>query len=167
MDNSSRIQLDKLIKEYKTEDTTNKIRKLKHSKKIHKDVECMEKLKQSHSRTRINTPTIFRGMCEKNCKFLYDNYTNIFNKLYKDELNLETMNRFLNILREIEEGIVDQHEGSYKVGQILKELYVDSAIRHKKNDENKDNKRKNSKDKKAKKQKTLSWNEYKLLHSMD
>ena len=39
------------------------------------------------------------------------------------------MNRFLNVLRQIEDGEMDQHEGAFVVGTLLKEIYVDSALR--------------------------------------
>jgi hypothetical protein len=61
--------------------------------------------------------------------FLFMNYTDIFNKICKDELNLEIMYQFLIILQAIEDGQVDQHEGSVLVGKLLKELYIDSALR--------------------------------------
>ena len=32
-------------------------------------------------------------------------------------------------MREIEDGKLDQHEASFKVGTILKEMYVDSALK--------------------------------------
>jgi hypothetical protein len=37
--------------------------------------------------------------------------------------------RFLDVLRQIEDGELDQHEGSFVVGTLLKELYVDSALK--------------------------------------
>ena len=52
---------------------------------------------------------------------------------------------------------IDQHEGSVMVGQILKELYIDSALR-------KDKKRK-VKDKvvRSRKGKDITWNDYKKI----
>jgi len=47
----------------------------------------------------------------------------------KDEIDLKILNKFLNVLRRIEDGEIDQHDGSYLVGQLLKELYVDSALK--------------------------------------
>jgi len=47
----------------------------------------------------------------------------------KDELNLGIMLRFIKVLQLIEDGHVDQHEGSAIIGKFLKELYVDSALR--------------------------------------
>ena len=33
------------------------------------------------------------------------------------------------MLHAIEEGHVDQHEGSFEVGKLLKQIYIDSALR--------------------------------------
>jgi hypothetical protein len=35
----------------------------------------------------------------------------------------------LDILKKIEDGQLDQHEGSFMVGSILKDIYVDSALK--------------------------------------
>ena len=37
--------------------------------------------------------------------------------------------KLINVLKNIEEGDVDQHEGSVVVGKILKEMYIDSALK--------------------------------------
>jgi hypothetical protein len=63
------------------------------------------------------------------CGFLFTYYTDIYNKIRKDEIDLKILNQFLNILRRIEDGEIDQHEGSFIIGTLLKELYVDSALR--------------------------------------
>ena len=33
------------------------------------------------------------------------------------------------MLKKIEDGMVDQHEGSFMVGTLLKKIYVDSALK--------------------------------------
>ena len=48
----------------------------------------------------------------------------------KGELDLTIMTKMLVILKLIEDGKVDQHEGSAMFGKVLKELYIDSAIKH-------------------------------------
>ena len=53
----------------------------------------------------------------------------MFNKLLKDELDLTIMTKLLAVLKLIEDNKVDQHEGSVMVGKILKELYIDSAMK--------------------------------------
>ena len=47
----------------------------------------------------------------------------------KDELNLNILRKFIDTLRDIEDGIIDQHEASVKIGEILKQLYIDSALK--------------------------------------
>tara|TARA_Y100000780_G_scaffold232460_1_gene264204 strand:- start:3209 stop:3709 length:501 start_codon:yes stop_codon:yes gene_type:complete len=166
MDDKTRIQLDRLIKENNVEETTDKIRSLKHSRLIKNDINTMTRLKREQSRLRKSSPSMFKDMCLRQCKFLYDNYTNIFNKLYKDEIDLDIMNTFLDVLRGIETGQLDQHEGSFKVGQILKELYIDSALKREKNYEESEEKRKGSKETK-KPCKNINWNSYKMLHGVE
>jgi hypothetical protein len=48
----------------------------------------------------------------------------------KDEIDLLIMTKMLTILKLIEDSKVDQHEGSAMFGKVLKELYIDSAIKH-------------------------------------
>jgi hypothetical protein len=60
---------------------------------------------------------------------LFTYYTDIYNKVRKDEIDYNILFQFLDVLKKIEDGLVDQHEGSFEVGTLLKKLYVDSAIR--------------------------------------
>lgn len=166
MDDKTRIQLDKMLKQNNTKNTTEQIRSLKHSKNIKKDIDTIQKLKLSHSRLRVSNPGQFKSMCKKQASFLYSNYMNIFTKLIKDELDLDIMKKFLQVLRNIEEGHLDQHEGSYKIGTILKELYVDSAIKNQRKREMYDKKNKKS-SKTSKPKDKISWKEYKLIYSQD
>ena len=93
--------------------------------------------------------------------FLWQNYTNIFNKLFEDYLDLEILYKFIKLLSDIEEGKTDQHEASAKVGQILKEIYIDSALRENKS---KESKRKKKLEKPKKTGKNISWSQYKKGH---
>ena len=104
-------------------------------------------------------PNEFDMMCRSKCKFLFDNYTDIFNKVKKSEIDLKLLSQFLGILKQIEDGELDQHEGSYQVGSILKQIYIDSALQREKNTE-KRNKKHVKKPKQAR-NKDISWSEYK------
>ena len=157
MNTSEKLNLKKLIREYKHESTTEKIRTLKHSLKIREDVTKIIELKKKYNRVDAKT---LRNMVEKQCFFLYTNYTNIFNKVYKENIDLNLLNNFLKILQTIEDGECDQHEASYKVGQLLKKIYIDSAVREA---DRKDKKYKKEK-KPVKKPKKISWKEYKILN---
>ena len=151
MNDEARLKLKNMVNEYKPEETTDKIRKLKHSRKIKSDVMQMLKIKKNNSRLKMET---VKKMCENQCSFLRENYTNIFNKLFKGDLDLMLLDRFISILKDIEDGKLDQHEASAQVGTILKEIYIDSALRE-------DKKREKSSKKKEKKIKKVSWNDFK------
>ena len=159
MDDKQRLDLSKMLKEYQTEETTDKIRELKHSKKIKEDVGIMINLKSRYSRMEKNENTRFKELCRSHCSFLYNNYTNLFNRLFKNELDLNILSQFIHILSNIENGTIDQHEGSYMVGQILKKMYIDSALKQEKHMEEKDNKKQPKK-----RAKNISWKEYKKIN---
>jgi hypothetical protein len=136
-DANQRLELSKMMKEYNVEDNTEKIRTLRHSDPIQENIIIMENLKKQYSRLRKTNKAQFRQMCEKRCHFLYNNYTNIFNRLYNDEINLQILLKFIEILRQIEDRKIDQQEGSYLVGSLLKKMYIDSALTREKKLENK------------------------------
>jgi len=152
MDSQDRLNLKRLISEYKPEETTSKIRTLKHSSKIKEDVERYLMLKSKYARLPRETQ---EKMYRNQCNFLYINYTNIFNKLIKEQLDLSILYRLLMVLKAIEEEKYDQHEGSVKVGEILKQLYIDSALKGGDQNEKKPKKERKRKGKK------ISWEEYK------
>jgi hypothetical protein len=154
MNKEDKLNLKKIVNNYNPIETTEKIRDLKHSEKIRENVTTYLELKNKYKRLSKDQ---FTNIVQKKCYFLYENYTNIFNKLIKDELNLTILNKFLFILHKIEKGDIDQHEGSVMVGNILKELYIDSALR-------KDNKRnENKKTERTRKGKNITWNDYKKI----
>lgn len=152
MDSQDRLNLKRLISEYKPEETTEKIRELKHSTKIKEDVERYLKLKSKYARLPRQTQI---QMYQNQCTFLYENYTNIFNKLIKEQLDLTILYRLLIVLKGIEDEKYDQHEGSVMVGQILKQLYIDSALKGGNQNEKKE------KSERKRKGKKISWGEYK------
>ena len=115
-----------MINANNVKDQTSNIRKLKHSNKILRDVRHMEELKKKY--TRLDSKTL-SDICFRQCSFLSSQYTDIYNKLYKNELNLEILYKFILELKAIEDGDKDQHEASFTVGKLLKELYIDSALR--------------------------------------
>ena len=156
MNDSERLQLQKMIQANDTQNNTQDIRKLKHSKKILADVDMLLKLKQDNKLLAKSNPESFDSMCTNKCSFLFNNYTDIYNKVLKDEINLQILERLINVLYSIEEGQVDQHEGSFEVGKLLKSIYIDSALKkadkinelHEKKEQEKPNK-------------PISWTEFK------
>lgn len=124
-----KINLKNLLDNSDCENNTENIRKLKHSIRIRDDIRSLELLKRDEKALMAMDPPEFLNLCQNKALFLFTNYTDIFNKILKDELDLDIMTNLLHVLKLIEDGQVDQHEGSVMVGKILKELYVDSALR--------------------------------------
>jgi hypothetical protein len=129
MDNLDRLNLQKMLKTNDVQDCTESIRTNRHSSLIHKDVQELLDLKKKYFRLKNSNPNQFDAMCVSKCQFLFNNYTDIFNKVKKDEIDLNILENFLQILKKIEDRQIDQHEGSFLVGKLLKEIYIDSALK--------------------------------------
>jgi hypothetical protein len=125
MDEKQRLQLQNMIKTNNVEDQTDLIRKLNHSQILRNEINNMILLKAKY---RGDDEKIY-SECANECNFLFTYYTDIFNKVRKDEIDIGILNKFLDMLRRIEEGEMDQHEGSFAIGTLLKELYIDSALK--------------------------------------
>ena len=125
MDDKQRLQLQNMIKANNVEDQTEFIRNLKHSQIIRGEVNNMIIIKSKFK----GDDSKIHEECMNECSFLFTYYTDIYNKIRKDEIDIGILNKFLDVLKRIEEGELNQHEGAFLVGTILKELYVDSALK--------------------------------------
>lgn len=158
LNSNDRLQLNKMIKESDAEDKTELIRKTKHSQIIKEQVDLLQNLKKTHKNLYENNFTKFDELAVKECQFLFRHYTEIYNKVLKNEINLEILDKFLNVLKLIENGEIDQHEGSVKVGTYLKELYIDSALKKtEKNDKNSNG----NEDSREIEEINISWSQFK------
>ena len=162
LNNQQKLDLQNMIKANETQDVTQEIRNSKQSNLIRNDIKQLLYLKQKYSRLAKSNPNEFDNICINQCSFLFNNYTDIYNKIKTDTLNLTIMDKFLNILKSIEDGKLDQHEGSYLVGQHLKELYIDSAVRNQQRLENNDRKKKIQK-KPIVSEKSISYKDFKKM----
>ena len=155
MDDQQRLKLQEMITKNNVQDNTEKIRTLKHSAQIRRDVAHV-----CNIRRRIKSKdfkTLDRE-CISQCGFLYRHYPNIYNKLLKDEINVQILYRFLDALKSIEDGQRDQHEASYEVGMLLRQLYVEKKI-----DMSKEPGIQGSKSTPTRKSKNISYEEFKKM----
>lgn len=125
MDQSQRIQLQEMIDANHTINHTAEIRELKHSKLIRDDVVKIQNMKRKLKTTHYKT---LDHALQKDCFFLFQHYTLIYNKLLKNDLDIKILYTFLDVLETIENGTRDQHEASYEIGFLLKKLYVDKKL---------------------------------------
>ena len=158
MDSLERLNLQKMVEANGAQDNTSLIQTLKHSDLIREEVGKLIKLKNDYKRLAKTNPHEFDSMCVNRCNFLFNSYTDIFNKVKKDEIDLAILWQLLNVLKCIEDGKIDQHEASFEVGKLLKKIYIDSAL---KKAEKLD--KIHSKDVKepVKVERKISWSEYK------
>lgn len=161
MNDSQRLQLQNMIQTNNVEDQTELIRNLKHSEVLRNELNIMMEIKKKN-RENMNAEEVTKQIyeeCVERCSFLFTYYTDIFNKIRKDEIDISILNRFLDVLKKIEDGDLDQHEGSFLVGTILKELYIDSALKK----ADKLNETEETKDQPKKAEINISWKQYKNI----
>jgi hypothetical protein len=132
MNSNEKLQLQKMISENNVEDQTELIRSLKHSSILRDEVNKLMVIKQKYASassdsTNAEQDINLDGMVE--CNFLFTYYTDIYNKVRKDEIDHVLLFQLLDILQKIEDNVLDQHEASYEVGTILKKIYIDSALK--------------------------------------
>ena len=125
MDDNQRLHLQKMIAVNNVEDQTGLIRELKHSHILRDNVNNLVMLKAKY----FDEPEALHLEAMAECNFLFTYYTDLYNKIRKDEIDLKILFQFIDVLRKIEDGEMDQHEGSFEVGLLLKKIYVDSALR--------------------------------------
>ena len=152
MNKGQSINLEKLISNSDGYvDNTEKIRKLQHSYLIKYEVNNLVKLRNENKNLESSE---LIDLASRKCNFLFTNYSSLFLKVVKDEIDMSLLDKFIDCLKEIEDGKKDQNEASVKVGTILKEIYIDSALRRA---------NKLDGDKEIKKEpKNISWKQFKF-----
>jgi hypothetical protein len=161
MDDKERLQLQQMIKANNVSDQTELIRELKHSVVLRTDIQNLIMLKNKY----LNDPETlnYEAVCE--CNFLWTYYTDLYNKIRKDEIDLTILFEFLDVLKKIEDGDIDQHEGSFEVGTLLKKIYVDSALKKAEKLNNQNEQTNVNKVEIIKPQVNISWKQYKVLYN--
>jgi len=156
MDEKQRLHLQKMIAANNTEDQTELIRHLKHSDILRNDLNNMVLIKAKYR----DQPDKIHLECMHECNFLFTYYTDIYNKIRKDEIDINILHQFLDVLKKIEDGELDQHSGSFQVGTLLKKLYVDSAL---KKAEKLDEANKSNKEEPLQPSVQINWRQFKKM----
>ena len=139
-------------------DNTEQIRNLKHSSILRQNINDLIVLKSKYDDVeQLNMEAV------NECNFLFTYYTDLYNKIRKDEIDLKILFQFLDVLKKIEEGEIDQHEGSFEVGTLLKKIYVDSAL--KKAEKLNKTEKKYEEPEVIKPQVNMSWKTFKQLNT--
>ena len=96
-----RLNLQKMINESECYDNTEHIRSVKHSVRIRDDIRKLDTFKKANRSLQVRDFDQFVDKAATECPFLYTNYTDIFNRITKDELDLEIMTKLLMVLKMI------------------------------------------------------------------
>ena len=133
MDINQRLELQQMCRENNVTDQTELMRQLKHSSIIRKEIDIIIQRRQQVFGTDTNPDPeqlkTLKFALMSECEFLFTYYTDIFNRVVKDEIDIQMLYQFLDMLKKIEDGDTDQHEASFKIGSLLKEMYIDSALK--------------------------------------
>jgi hypothetical protein len=150
------LKLNDMIKEGDCVDNTDTIRQLKHSSLITQNLNTILRIKKKYNQNIDQNIGIvdlkqLDEECLNECRFLFDNYTSIYNKLLRDQIDLKVFYKFLFYLKKIEDGELTFYQASYEIGTLLKNMYVDPIVEEKERE--KENGNRNVK--------SISWDEYK------
>jgi hypothetical protein len=148
MNEEQRIQLGELMKANNTVDNTQQIRDLRHSKKIRKCAEQIETIRIENPTADVKT---MDSLCIGPANFLFRNYTVIYNKLIRGQIDLNIFYLFLDKLRDIENGKLSQQDAAYDIGMLLRNMYIDPRLKE----------MEERKEPEYKKGKDISWSDFK------
>jgi len=124
LSDSDRFQLKKMLEASPVDDQTLKIRENQHSGEIKRCIQIiLDRKAEGLSKAEIEAAVAV------DCSFLFFHYFEIYNMVMKD-VNITILRSLLDVLEQIEQGSCDQHEGSYLVGKLLKEIYIDGIVRN-------------------------------------
>ena len=147
------LKLNDMIQEGDCVDNTDMIRQLKHSPLITQNLNTILHIKKKYNLNKNRDTNDFKSLdeeCLKECRFLFDNYTSIYNKLLRDQIDLQVFYKFLFYLKKIEDGELTFYQASYEIGTLLKNMYVDPIIQEKDRE-------------KERPAKPITWNEFKNM----
>ena len=164
MNNEEKRKLDQMIAQNNTVDNTSNIRKERKSKQIRDCVAKIQNIKRKHHNTRDFKVLDAEAM--KSCGYLFTNFPNIYNKLLKYQIDVKILYQFLDELERVENGELNQHEASFVIGNILKEMYIDPRIDSEGNMKPTQKKEsKKIKERNSNKVKSLSWADFKKMQN--
>ena len=124
MNDQQRQQLDSMIKQNNVEDQTNLIRECKNSVILRQQVIALTLIAGSDLNS---TDKLKKGKTE--CPFLFNYFTELFNKILTHVLDISILHKLLDVLEQIEQHLITQNEGAFMVGTLLRNIYVDSVLK--------------------------------------
>lgn len=124
MDKNAQKSLDKYVLENNIEDNTQLIQSNQYSKKVQHDLVLMKCIKANYNSEE------FKAQCIERCTFLSEYQPKLFNKLINDMSpeTLKIVDNIVKLLKQIENGEYNQHQGSFMFGELCKTIFIDPVL---------------------------------------
>lgn len=125
MTEKQKFQLNEMIAQYNPVDQTELIRQLKHSAIMRQEVQLLTSIQRDFFHEDLQDPThsIIRMKIQEQCPLLNTYFGGVVTKMLTGEFDVTILYRLIDVLGEIEKGTINQHEASFLVGTILKNIY--------------------------------------------
>ena len=98
LSDNERLNLQKMINDSECDDNTEQIRKVKHSVLLRDEIRKLDTFKKANRSLQVKNFDRFLEEAKAVTPFLFRKYTDIFNRIAKDELDLEIMTKLLIVL---------------------------------------------------------------------
>ena len=130
LNDDERLNLKKLVTEMEGEDNTHNIRRIKHSVPMRDDIRIIDTLKNTHADMRQRSPEEFNALCQSKCSFLYNNYTDIYNKIISDELDMTIMTKYQELMQKgsIWTAKMSEMSSDFGAEQLTRMLEIQSKL---------------------------------------
>lgn len=120
------LNLQNMVSADAVEDNTDVIRELKHSKLIKDEVDRMFQIKMANLDKSANELNTLLAM---ECPILFTHYTDIYNRIRKDEIDMGMLYAMIATMQKIEDGEITKSEGAQQMADVIRQLYQMSAIK--------------------------------------
>jgi hypothetical protein len=105
------------------EDNTSGIREAKHSSPLLADIRRMAKLRTRHADLKEKSMDDYLVIFQRECKYIYTQFPDVFDRVVRNDMNLDVFEKIIMILKMIEDGKVNQSEASALVGKLSQKLF--------------------------------------------
>jgi hypothetical protein len=104
-------------------DNTSGIREAKHSSPLLADIRKMGDLRKRYANLRESAPDEYLNAFQRECRYIYTKFPDVFDRVVKNDMNLDVFEKIVMILKMIEDGKVNQSEASALVGKLSQKLF--------------------------------------------
>ena len=80
-------------------------------------------LRKRYANLRESAPDEYLNVFQRECRYIYTKFPDVFDRVVKNDMNLDVFEKIVMILKMIEDGKVNQSEASALVGKLSQKLF--------------------------------------------